>query len=330
LIAPEARPSKAAVRAALLSARLYHDTLGDKSMLRYAGFGVLEPERAFDILKRDSETPNPYVPWLSLYRLGLAYETFRATSDKWLRPIAINAVDLKVRAALCAPDLLMVAARPWWKKLLPARAPKATGTANSRALLANFRNWNTTVTPNSDGSTVVVTEMEVRAPFRRLALMCDPRQWQNVSLFWYESKVVDGPRGDPPSIGNPNAKPQPWSGTLREKVAGMGVLTVLLGIDYKVNEIRNVCTVDYEFICSPDSSLCLDNGRMIVEPTKDDGWLHTHLDKHINFERALFGGLSSADLLAPSFIGTWMRVQQDFWAAYATGWQQPDDASHSS
>ena len=122
MIAQEARPSKAAVRAALLSARLYHDTLGDKSMLRYAGFGVLEPKQAFDILKLDSEAPNPYVPWLSLYRLGLAYETFRASSDKWLQPIAINAVDLKVRAAQCAPDLLMVAevvARPWWKKLLP-------------------------------------------------------------------------------------------------------------------------------------------------------------------------------------------------------------------
>ena len=333
MIAQEARPSKAAVRAALLSARLYHDTLGDKSMLRYAGFGVLEPKQAFDILKLDSEAPNPYVPWLSLYRLGLAYETFRASSDKWLQPIAINAVDLKVRAAQCAPDLLMVAevvARPWWKKLLPARAPKATGTANSRALLANFRNWQTTVTPNSDGSTMVVTEMEVRAPFRRLALMCDPRQWQNVSLFWYESKAVNGPRGAPPSIDDPNAKPQAWSGTLQEKVAGMGVLTVLLGIDYKVDASSNICTVDYKFIKSPDSSLCLDNGQMIVKPTKDDGWLHTHLDKKINFGRALFGGLSSADLLAPSFIGTWMRVQQDFWASYATGWQQPDDASHSS
>ena len=54
------------------------------------------------------------------------------------------------------------------------------------------------------------------------------------------------------------------------------------------------------------------------------------LDKKIDFGQALFGGPSSADLLAPSFIGTWMRVQQDFWAAYATGWQRRDDASHFS
>ena len=322
MIAPKARPNKAAVRAALLSARLYHDTLGDKSMLRYAGFGVMEPKRAFDILKRDSEAPNPYVPWLSLYRLGLAYgQTFRVASDKWLKPIASNAVDLGAQAARSsdpgAPDLLM--------------AP--TGTANSRAPLTNARNWKTTVTPNSDGSTMVVAEMEVRAPFHRLALMSDPRQWQNVSLFWYESTAVEfkgAPPGDPPSIDNPDAQPQPWSGTLREKVAGMGVFTVLLDVNYKVKLRSNVCTVDYKFSSSPDSSLCLDNGRMIVKPTGDDGWLHTYLDKKIDFGHALFGGPSSADLLAPSFIGTWMRVQQDFWAACATGWQQRDDASHSS
>ena len=110
----------------------------------------------------------------------------------------------------------------------------------------------------------------------------------------------------------------------------MGVLTVRLHVDYKVELSSNVCTVDYQFIKSPDSSLCLDNGRMIVKPTGDDGWLHTYVDKNIDFGHALFGGLSSADLLAPSFIGTWMRVQQDFWAAYATEWQRPDDASHSS
>ena len=326
MIAPKARPNKAAVRAALLSARLYDDTLGDKSMLRYAGFGVLEPERAFDILKRDSEAPNPYVPWLSLYRLGLAYgqtygQPFRAASDEWLQAIAINAVDLGTQAARSSdPGALYLLMAP-------------TGTANSRAPLTNARNWKTTVTPNSDGSTMVVAEMEVRAPFHRLALMCDPRQWQNVSLFWYESKAVKfkgTPPGDLPSIDDPKAQPQPWSGTLQEKVAGMGVLTVLLDVDYKVELSSNVCTVDYQFISSPDSSLCLDNGRMIVESTGDDGWLHTYVDKKIDFEHALFGGPSSADLLAPSFIGTWMRVQQDFWAAYATGWQRRDDASHSS
>ena len=319
MIAPKARPNKAAVRAALLSARLYHDTLGDKSMLRYAGFGVLEPKRAFDILKRDSEAPDPYVPWLSLYRLGLAYEqTFREASDEWLQPIKIDAVELGAQAAR-SPD-------PGASDLLMA----ATGTANSRAPLTNARNWKTTVTPNIDGSTMVVAEMEVRAPFRRLALICDPRQWQNVSLFWYESTAVEGaPPGDLPSIDDPDAEPQPWCGTLREKVAGMGVLTVLLDVDYKVELSSNVCTVDYEFSSSPDSSLCLDNGRMRVEPTRD-GWLYTYLDKKIDFGQALFGGPSSADLLAPSFIGTWMRVQQDFWAAYATGWQRRDDASHFS
>jgi len=312
------RPNKAAVRAALLSARLYHDTLGDKSLLRYAGFGVLEPTRAFDILKRDSEAPDPYVPWLSLYRLGLAYgETFRATSADWLRPIASDAVDLGAQAAL-SPD-------PNAHNLLKA----ANGTVNSRAPLTNARNWKTTVTPNMDGSTFVVAEMEVRAPFRRVALICDPRQWQNVSLFWYESTAVSGaPPGDPPSINDPNAEPQPWRGTLREKVAGMGILTVLLDVDYQITS--DVCTVDYKFRFSPDSSLCLDNGKMRVE-SSEDGWLRTYLDKKIDFGSALFGGPSSADLLAPSFIGTWMRVQQDFWAACATGWQQRSvGASQSS
>ena len=154
MIAPNARPNKAAVRAALLSARLYDDTLGDKSMLRYAGFGVLEPERAFDILKRDSEARNPYVPWLSLYRLGLAYgQTSRAASDKWLEPIASKAVALGAQAARTSdPGALNLLTAP-------------TGTANSRAPLTNARNWKTTVTPNSGGSTTVVAEMEVRAPF---------------------------------------------------------------------------------------------------------------------------------------------------------------------
>jgi hypothetical protein len=320
LIAPEARPNKAAVRAALLSARLYADTR-DQSMLRYAGFGVLEPNRAFDILKSDSEAPNPYVPWLSLYRLGLAYEqTHRAASDEWLQAIRTKAVDLGAQAARpFDPGAVYLLTAP-------------TGTANSRAPLTSAREWKTTVTPNSDGSTMVVTEMEVRAPFHRIALMCDPRQWQNVSLFWYESTAVEfkgTPPGDLPSIDDPVAQPQPWCGTLREKVAGMGVFTVLLDVDYKVELSSNVCTVDYKFSSSPDSSLCLDNGQMIVEP-REDGWLYTYIDKKINFGPALFGGPSSADLLAPSFIGTWMRVQQDFWAAYATGWQRRDDASPSS
>jgi hypothetical protein len=313
LAAPTPRASKSAVRASLLSARLYHDTLGDKSLLRYAGFGVLEPEWALRILTRDAAQRDPYVPWPSLVRLGLAYDS-----------MSRNQIDDKVAAR----------AQELWKAIRSpdeqsAKLLAAAAEGGDREPLTNARNWNTTVTSNASRETVVVTEVEVRADFNRVALMCDPRQWQNVSLFWYESipvKVEGPPLGPLPSIDDPSAIPQPWSGTLQEKVAGMGILTVRLGIDYKVGKSR--CTVDYRFESSPDSNLKLDDGRTTVE-RGEDGWLKTQVVKKIDFEDAPFGGPSSADLLAPSFIATWMRVQQDFWVAKATAWQR-DGTSHSS
>jgi hypothetical protein len=308
LAAPNSRPSKSAVRAALLSARLYHDTLESNSLLRYAGFGVLDRGRALEILQGDAEQPDPYVPWLSLARLTRAYNCLPADQ----KDASANDVAAMEQGLL---DLLSVSPPPDPR----AAALLAGVNCKDRAPLMNARNWKTTVTRRGE-VTEVVSEMEILADFNRVALMCDPRQWENVSLFWYESTPVEGgPEGPTPSIDNPTAKPEPWTGKLREKVAGMGIMTVELKVDYQVGETS--CRVDYGFVRSPDSQLSVDDGWMTVTKM-NDGWLKSKVLKKIDFLDAPFGGPSSADLLAPSFIATWMRVQQDFWAARATDWQR--------
>jgi hypothetical protein len=285
----------------LLSARLYHDTLENNSLLRYAGFGVLDLDRALEILQGDAEQPNPYVPRLSLRRLSRAFSSLprNETKDR------ANDID--------------PAARDLWTLSHPPDERAAALLAadvdrHDRGPIANAQNWHTTVT-REGRVTVVVSEMEILADFKRVALMCDPRQWENISLFWYESTPIEGaPEGPTPSIDDPSAEPQQWHGILREKVAGMGIMTVYLKIDYKVEETS--CRVDYGFMSSPDSQLRLDDGWMTVTKMDND-WLKSSVLKKIDFEDAPFGGPSSADLLAPSFIATWMRVQQDFWAARA-------------
>jgi hypothetical protein len=303
LAAPNSRPSKSAVRAALLSARLYHDTLENNSLLRYAGFGVLDRDRALEILKGDAEQPDPYVPWLSLARLTMAFSCL-PPDQKDDRANDVGAIEQGLLSVSRLPD-------PQAAALLAADVD-----CSDRAPLTNARNWKTTVTRRGR-VTVVVSEMEILADLKRVALMCDPRQWENVSLFWYESTPVKGaPEGPTPSIDDPTAEPKPWTGILRETVAGMGVMTVYLGVDYDYQVEEDRCTVDYWFKSSPDSKLSRDDGKMTVIKM-DDGWLKSRVLKEIDFEDALFGGPSSADLLAPSFIATWMRVQQDFWAARA-------------
>jgi hypothetical protein len=310
LAAPTSRPSKSAVRAALLSARLYHDTLENNSLLRYAGFGVLDLDRALEILQGDAEQPDPYVPRLSLARLSRAFSSLPRdeTDDR------VNDIDPVARG-------LWALSHPPDERAAALRA--ADVDRYDRGRIANAQNWHTTVTREGQ-VTVVVSEMEIWADFKRVALMCDPRQWQNISLFWYESRRVDKAVGPPPSIDDPYAEPEPWTGILREKVAGMGIMTVYLGVDYQVGE--DSCTVDYRFESSPDSKLSRDDGKMIVTKM-EGGWLKSRVLKEIDFEDAPFGGPSSADLLAPSFIATWMRVQQDFWAARATDWQRPTSSS---
>jgi hypothetical protein len=301
LAAPTSRPSKSAVRAALLSARLYHDTLENNSLLRYAGFGVLDLSRALEILRGDAEQPEPYVPRLSLARLSRAFTSLPEDQTG----VSVN-------------DIEPIAEELWTLSRPPDEQAAALLAADvdrhGRGRIMNAQDWHTTVTRRGP-VTVVESQMEIRAKLKRVAVMCDPRNWQNVSLFWYESTPVEGaPEGPAPDIDNPNAEPQRWRGILREKVAGMGIMTVRLKVDYQVDDTS--CRVDYEFLSSPDSQLSRDNGWMKVTEM-DDGWLQSRVLKEIDFEDAPFGGPSSADLLAPSFIATWMRVQQDFWAARA-------------
>ena len=39
--------------------------------------------------------------------------------------------------------------------------------------------------------------------------------------------------------------------------------------------------------------------------------------KWVDFDNAPFGGPSVLDQFLPSYIGSWLRVQQDLWAAQA-------------
>src|SRR5262249_26040577 len=154
-------------------------------------------------------------------------------------------------------------------------------------------------------ATRIVATVDFAAEKEVIARELDPRKWAQDSIFWYRSTAIQYDRVD---------KDGGWSGVLREIVAGMAIFTVDLGIDYRPENDREI--LKPWFIRSPDP-ITKDDGTIRIEPI-DGGGQTVRIEKIIDFADNPFGGPSALDLVAPSYMASWLRVQQDQWMARLT------------
>jgi hypothetical protein len=195
--------------------------------------------------------------------------------------------------------------------------------------LENARNWVTTV--EKDGNATKITaEVELKASLAKLRHMVDPRRWAENSVFWYKSEPIDAKgnpapaldaKGNPvpalkPLADDPGLPPPYWEGRLLETVAGMSLYTTYLNINYHGTPGGDTL-VEYSLDWTPDN-IEVDEGSVRISPPKDDGWVKGVVTKKVDFTNNPYGGPSTADLIAPSYLGSWLRVQQDLWIALAT------------
>jgi hypothetical protein len=163
-------------------------------------------------------------------------------------------------------------------------------------------NWNVDVTAEGSATKIVAT-IDLREPdVSRIADVLNPAQWSTDSIFWYRSTPIDPqslPRGE-----------KGWRGTLREVVAGMAIFVVDLHIEYRPEDPPNL--LKYRFLRSPDP-ITKDDGYISI---KEGDGIHTvTVEKLIDFADNPFGGPGILDVLAPSYMASWLRVQQDQWMA---------------
>jgi hypothetical protein len=288
------------LRGALLSTRLYADAL-ETPVLRYGGIGTMAIEDALGLLIEDGRADHGQTPWLTRFRLA-----------KNLRKQLPDDDDL-------CPLLDDLAATSYGYE----RANEASYQAlQERTALARAKEWDTTVTKDGPRTTIT-SKVEVKASYPLIALMSDPRRWADNSLFWYESSKLDD-NGDPEpplaklEVDPPLDKGASWDGVLRERVAGVALYTAHLDVHYEVDDEQT--GVDYSLNWTPDN-LTVDKGTVRVTKLKDDdeGWVRGEVVKTVDFEDSPYGGPSITDLVAPSYLGSWLRVQQDLWIAVATG-----------
>jgi hypothetical protein len=318
------QPSERLVRAALLSARLFADSLDPNAMIRYAGLGLMRPAAAMDVLRRDLDhrprafgppgDPRPQVPKETYARLELAVkealESVEAEDDDdphGLRAGLVGFGDSLRNQLGDDPAGLSV--------LLPADRRQVDRAVHPKY----FKDWGTKVPPRPGPDTLIISEIKLLSDVRLVAMLCDPRRWSQGSLFWKETTGYDyeSPAPPPlPDLTKPEVRREghadSWKGCLHEVVAGLATFTVELDIDFQVQP--DSCKLKYSFKSSPDR-LTKDNGELTLTPLADDpGWLLAKVTKYIDFEDAPFGGPSSGDIMAPNFFASWMRIQQDIWA----------------
>jgi hypothetical protein len=186
----------------------------------------------------------------------------------------------------------------------PAGPTAAAGTERHGSRLGVAENWHIDVSAEGSATRIVAT-VDFDADRDVIAHELDPRKWAQDSIFWYRSTAIECDRVD--ATGG-------WRGVLREVVAGMAIFTVDLGIDYQPEKRDQI--LKYWFIRSPDP-ITKDDGTIRIEPNAAGG--HTvRIEKVIDFADNPFGGPSALDLLAPSYMASWLRVQQDQWMARLT------------
>ncbi len=325
---PVAPPSERLVRAALLSARLFADSLDPNAMIRYAGLGLLKPVAAMDVLRRDLEhhpardsrprgpapAPRPQVPKETYTRLEAAVQQALNSvneeegDDATGLRASVHEFGEALRTSL-GPD-------PGGLRVM---LPDDRHTVSRDVHPKYFKDWSTSVPPRPGPDTLIISEIKLKSDVRTVAMLCDPRRWSQGSLFWQVTEAYDyEPQDLPPlpDLTDPEVRrtgsATPWKGRLHEEVAGLATFTVELNVDFAVSDTS--CKLKYGIKSSPDR-LTKDDGELTLEPLHDDpGWLRAVVTKYIDFEDAPFGGPSTGDIMAPNFFAAWMRIQQDIWA----------------
>jgi len=305
----------------------------------------MDIRQALDVLIREGSSPaeERCCPWLTRLRIALglreALGPARRTEGAAISEPSYNGTRNSVSyrlekvAGADAAATLEASAREWKSlqhpialltKTAEQHLPAALVTAIDldRACRPEDRgteafDWRTDVLIMPDGGTKVSSFVEMPGgSFPRLAQLCDPQRWADGSMFWYESSRLDrdGRREPRPAPLPPGEAPQSWSGQLIEVVAStVAVFTAVLDIDFQVED--DSCLVEYHLVDSP-SGLTKDEGYAYVTKVGEDRY-RTQLVKWVDFRNAPFGGPSVLDQFLPSYIGSWLRVQQDLWAGEA-------------
>jgi hypothetical protein len=177
------------------------------------------------------------------------------------------------------------------------------------AAMATTQNWNVDAQAVGSATQIVGTVDVLSSDYARITEVLNPEQWCRDSIFWYRSTAL----GDKKQLPIPDAAGA-WRGTLREVVAGMAIFTVDLNIEYRPYSIYRAdqeFIVKYTFLRSSDP-IVRDDGTITIKERPEGGYT-VRVEKLVDFADNPYGGPSSLDLLAPSYMASWLRVQQDQW-----------------
>ena len=328
---PPGRPSERLVRTALLSARLFADSLDPNAMIRYAGLGLINPTAALDVLKRELKTRppadskprmpgqpvRPQVPKETYTRLEMAVQEALGTieAEEGDDPTGLRS---EMRDFGQTLRTTLGADHAGLRQMLPDDGRAVPKDVHP----TYFKGWQTTTPPRPGPDTLIISEIKLKSEVRFVAMLCDPRRWSQGSLFWKKTEAHDFTSAEPPELPDlfdekvrKSGTATSWSGQLREEVAGLATFTVELNIDFDVQP--DSCKLNYE-LRELTGSAQEGQRELTLTPIPDDpegpGWLLAVVTKYIDFEDAPFGGPSPGDVMAPSFFASWMRIQQDIWA----------------
>ena len=287
---PPGRPSERLVRTALLSARLFADSLDPNAMIRYAGLGLINPTAALDVLKRELKTRppadskprmpgqpvRPQVPKETYTRLEMAVQEALGTieAEEGDDPTGLRS---EMRDFGQTLRTTLGADHAGLRQMLPDDGRAVPKDVHP----TYFKGWQTTTPPRPGPDTLIISEIKLKSEVRFVAMLCDPRRWSQGSLFWKKTEAHDFTSAEPPELPDlfdekvrKSGTATSWSGQLREEVAGLATFTVELNIDFDVQP--DSCELTYEFVSSPDR-LKKDNGMLTLTPIPDDpegpGWL---------------------------------------------------------
>lgn len=328
------------VRAALLAARLYADAM-EQPFLRPEAPGLMSITDALDTLIASAEPDPPLTPDLTRWRiaraLSLALDPAERVEERGSPVFAApetysgedNGVLRELVSASQRDERRTDRARfDSWRDICDrVSALEASGKGQTAPLRARpFAvdalarrsqplDWETTVQVEPTGETKVASFIEVEgADFARLAQLCDPSQWWKNSLFWYESTRLDeNGRPLPDVTYRADELPESWKGRLLEVVSAVAIFRVILNVRFEVE--ADSCLVQYWIDSSPDR-IVKDDGYAYVTRVGENRW-RTQIVKRVDFANGPFGQPSAMDICLPSYIGSWLRVQQDLWAAEA-------------
>jgi hypothetical protein len=209
---------------------------------------------------------------------------------------------------------------PRARRVFAAIAPGLAPDVDPATVLFNARNWNTTVWLDAFGRVYALSRVELRGTVKKLSPYANPMAWSKNGTFWDLSQRLTV---DSRQRGLFNRDPS-WKGLLREVVRGIVLLDVVLDIRYTVSLNRvgrpDLCTVIYELPPGNEhrENLTADDGySRLEEDHPRSGWVTGEIYKRLGFAPGPYGDLSGSAVLAPSIIGSWLRLQLDLWASRA-------------